>query len=123
MFPMSIDQIKIIVKLVIFGLLIIGSTWYIYHLKSEVQTQKTTIATLNGTLLTQNQAITDAGNAKKELQTRLDNIASTKNVPLAIASEKIKTIIIDRPVAATCDAAVSDLKDTAKAVALDWNSR
>lgn len=123
MFPMSLEQIKLIVKLSIFGLLIIGSTWFIYHLKSEIQTQATTIATLSGTLNTQNQAIIDAGLSAKDLQSRLDAVSANQNTPLIAASEKIKTVIVNRPISTTCPDAVMNLENTAKSVATDWNSR
>ena len=123
MFPMSIEQIKLIAKITIFGLLIISSIWYVYHLKSEIQTQATTIATLNGTIATQNQAVIDAGLSRKNLQNRIDSVVVNKNTPLIVASEKIKTVIIDRPVSTTCVDAVMNLENTAKNVAIDWNAR
>lgn len=123
MFPMSIEQIKLIAKISIIGLLIIGSIWYVYHLKSEIQTQATTIATLNGTLATQNQAVIDAGLARKDLQHRLDSVTINQNTPLIVASEKIKTVIMNRPVSTTCADAVMNLENTAKNVADDWNAR
>ena len=123
MFPMSIEQIKLIAKISIFGLLIIGSIWYVYHLKSEIQTQATTIATQNGTIATQNQAVIDAGLATKDLQRRVDSVVVTKNAQLVASSEKIKTVIIDRPVSTTCVDAVMNLENTAKNVAIDWNAR
>jgi hypothetical protein len=117
--PITLTEIK----LMILGLLIITSTWYVYHLKSEIQTQATTIATLRGNIATGNQAVIDAGLATKELQNKLDAVVVNQNKPIIIASEKIKTVIVNRPVSTTCIDAVMNLENTAKGVTTDWNSR
>lgn len=118
-----IDQIKIIVKLVACGFIILGSILYVYHLKSEIQMHETTIAELNGKLELSNQAVIIQGIASKTLQKRLDVISITKNKPIVVEADKTKNIIENRPISTTCEDAVFNLEKTAKSVAHDWNAK
>ena len=110
------------VKIGVIVVAIVAALWYVVDLRETVLSQKTTIASLEGNIAVQNQAITDAGKAREVLQSKIDEAAG-KNKKLAEENKKLKGEIENRPDSKTCEEAMNYLAATAKKVADEWNSK
>lgn len=119
---MALNLIPLQAKIAIISILIISALWYVYDLKLDNAELTTENATLSGKIELQNNAIQNAKKDRDDLQAKIDESVK-KNKKLKDDLAKKSKELLDRPAAKTCDEAIINLKNTAKAVADEWNSK
>lgn len=111
--------IAILVIIALMGFYIKHQTNTIAELKSSYQISEQNNKTLNETIIKQNESIAISNAKYEEVQKQLDK-ANTLNKNLAKGFKNLRDDINNKPIAQTCDEAVSEMVSVGKKVGAKW---